>query len=155
MKKVISLIMVIIMSFTLVTGCFADNAEPVPVNPAVPISSLETQYYNEYDKIVAIRNEVNESDGADFQAYMSDEDLEYIMSDAIEAELLHRAGLPTEVLKENYGYSDEAVAILRDYDGSRIEAHNIHWNGVPTSAFLHRILWDLAFPSPGSILNTE
>ncbi len=120
MKKVISLIMAIIMSFTLATGGFADNTEPVSVNPALPMFSLETQYYNEYDKIVAIRNEVNESVGAHVQTDMSDKELEYIMSDDIEAELLRRASLPTEVLK-NYGYSDEAIRILREYDGSRLE----------------------------------
>lgn len=52
--------MAAIMCFVLATGCFADNAEPVAVNPAAPISLSETQYYNEYDEIVAIRNEASE-----------------------------------------------------------------------------------------------
>lgn len=121
MKKVASLVMAAIMCFVLATGCFADNAETVAVNPAAPISLSETQYYNEYDEIVAVRNEVNESGGAYAQAYIPEDRLEYIMSDAIEAELLYRASLPTEILKENYGYSDEAVAVLRNYDGSKIE----------------------------------
>lgn len=120
MKKARSLIMAIIMSFTLATGGFADNTELVPVNPELPIHSLETQCCNEYDKIVSIRNEVNKSAGAHFRTNMSAEELEYIMSDDIEAELLRRASLPTEVLK-NYGYSDEAIRILREYDGSRLE----------------------------------
>lgn len=55
------------------------------------------------------------------QVNLSDEEREYIMSDAIESELLYRASLPTEVLKENYGYSDEAIDILRNYDGGRLE----------------------------------
>lgn len=55
------------------------------------------------------------------QVNLSDEELEYIMSDAIESELLYRASLPAEVLKENYGYSDEAIDILRNYDGGRLE----------------------------------
>ena len=87
--------MAAIMCFVLATGCFADNAEPVVVNPAAPISLSETQYYNEYDEIVAIRNEASESGGAYAQAYIPDERLEYIMSGAIEAELLYRASLST------------------------------------------------------------
>ena len=120
LKKVISIIIVAAMSFTLAAGCFADNAGPFAANPEIPLSSLETQYCNEYDKIVAIRNEAAESNGTNIQENVSKEELEYILSDAIETELLRRASLPTDVLR-NYGYSDEAIKILREYDGSRLE----------------------------------
>lgn len=112
--------MAAIMCFVLATGCFADNAETVATYSEISPRTIGTHYYNEYDKIVAIRNQVAESNGKSVQADISKEELEYIMSDAIESELLRRASLSTEVLK-SYGYSDEAIKILREYDGSKLE----------------------------------
>lgn len=73
---------------------------------------------NEYDYIVAIR-----SASAEEQALMSvsSEEAEYIKSNAIESELMYRAGLPEEELRDFYCYTDEAIQLLKAYDGSRLE----------------------------------
>ncbi|MCF0137952.1 MAG: hypothetical protein HUJ66_06290 [Oscillospiraceae bacterium] len=74
---------------------------------------------NEYDMIVAIRKmtpeereKMNLSNGSD--KYLSDE---------VEKEYLYRASLPYDVLKNEYCYSDEAIRILREYNGEPIEEY--------------------------------
>lgn len=44
-----------------------------------------------------------------------------MQSNAIESELLYRASLPEQELRDYYCYSDEAIRILKEYDGSRLE----------------------------------
>ena len=59
------------------------------------IPPLEKETTNEYDYIVGIREAAK---NAKTIANVSEEEVEYITSDAIESELLYRATLPAEVL---------------------------------------------------------
>lgn len=79
---------------------------------------LEKETTNEYDYIVEIRDAKKNAKAI---ANVSEEEVEYITSDAIESELLYRSTLPTEVLKDQYCYSDEAIDVLRDYNGEKLE----------------------------------
>ena len=79
---------------------------------------LEKDSLNEYDYIVGIRrakrNGINVTN-------ISSERMNYIISDAIESELLRRSALPVEVLREQYCYSDDAIRILKSYKGEKLE----------------------------------
>lgn len=88
------------------------------INPTLCMPALDKDATNEYDYIVQIRAARKNNLTI---ANMSEEEIKYITSDAIESELAYRATLPTEVLNDQYCYSDEAIGILRTYEGERIE----------------------------------
>lgn len=94
----------------------------VSENTMQPIDKRENvaleEIYNEYDYIVSARNAIGNDENI---ASVCAEEIDYINSDAIESELLYRASLPTDVLKNYYCYTDEAIAILRVYNGERLE----------------------------------
>lgn len=91
------------------------NAMPVQVG-MMPVQMKDVM--NEYDHIVAIRNA---SEKEISLMGVSSEDAEYIKSNAIESELMYRASLPEEELRNAYCYTDEDIRILKAYDGSRLE----------------------------------
>lgn len=131
MKKFLSAILVVAMMLAITSiGAGAVDAESenqnvaenqkenLVINPELCMPVLEKDVTNEYDYIVEIR--AARKNGLAIEN-ISKEKVEYITSDAIESELAYRAMLPTEVLKDQYCYSDEAIEILHTYDGERIE----------------------------------
>lgn len=78
----------------------------------------EEVVYNEYDYIVKIR-EVEKQNPT--WIGLSDEGRAYVTSNAIETELLERAALSQEELQNHYCYSEEAISILKAYDGTALE----------------------------------
>lgn len=94
------------------------HKENLAINPELYMPVLEKDATNEYDYIVEIRAARKNNLAI---ANMPKEKVEYITSDAIESELAYRAMLSTDVLKDQYCYSDEAIEILRTYEGERIE----------------------------------
>lgn len=95
----------------------AQYSEPIEINSTAEPVYIE-DLTNEYDYIVEIR-EANKNSRA--IANVSAEEIAYVTSDAIENELLSRSKLSTEVLRDYYCYTDEAIAVLREYDGERLE----------------------------------
>ena len=73
---------------------------------------------NEYDYIVEIREAAKNSKSI---SGISTQEVEYVTSDAIENELLYRASLSDEVLREQYCYTDDVIDALRKYDGEKLE----------------------------------
>ena len=79
---------------------------------------MSTDTYNEYDYIVAIRSMTPEELS---ESGVESNDVSFYTSDAPEKELLYRASLPEEVLRDVYCYSDEAIELIKDYDGTPLE----------------------------------
>lgn len=82
------------------------------------IMPIQEEVFNEYDYIVKIRNA---SKAEKLQMGISSKEIEYIESNSIESELLYRASLSEQELRDYYCYSDETIRILKEYDGSRLE----------------------------------
>lgn len=123
-KRLIALCMSLafsLMVFSPVAAVYTQGeVSTVELEQTLPL--LEKDTMNEYDCIVEIRNAAkNPSTLSSLDTNLDEEEIEYITSDAIESELLYRASLSTEVLKDHYCYSDEAIAILKSYDGTRLE----------------------------------
>lgn len=75
---------------------------------------------SEYDAIVGYR----EMDVAELEEEgLAIEDIEYVRSSAIEDELLFRKTRTLEELRNYYGYSEEDIALLMEYEGERIESN--------------------------------
>lgn len=122
MKKAVSIITTFAIILSLTIGCVADDSTFVTPNAAsATTTTLEKDTFNEYDHIVAVRNYVATENEDGLRSTISNEELDFIMSDEIESELLYRSKLSTQVLKEQYCYSDEAINILRNYNGGRLE----------------------------------
>lgn len=108
----------IFVTLTVFTGIISPVSAASTVNET--LRSSENISYNEYDYIVEVRNAAkNETNTLN----ASQEEISYITSNAIENELLYRSTLPTDVLKDHYCYTDEAIAILREYNGERLETN--------------------------------
>lgn len=75
--------------------------------------------FSEYDTITAYRNTQDEQLIA--QGFSADE-IADIKSNTVEEELLYRKGLSSEILSTHYGYTDEQIALLRAYDGKRVDS---------------------------------
>lgn len=116
-NKLVSLALALVMCLTLAVPAMAASDEEVQ---ALQEIEMTTDIFNEYDYIVEVRNMV----GTQRQALdIPSEEITYVMSDAIEDELLYRATLSTHTLKDQYCYRDEQIAILKEYDGGRLEDH--------------------------------
>ena len=119
MKKLIATITLIIsMSICMAGNTFAVQSDITSGTNASTLPVREEDVMNEYDYIVDIRSK-DESDCT--MAKVSSEEIEYIKSNAVEEELLYRASLPAEKLRDYYCYSNEAIQILKEYDGRRLE----------------------------------
>lgn len=106
-KKVLALILSIIMSLSLFTVASAANE-----------TADESIIISEYDAIVEYRT----MDVAELQEEgLTIEEIEYLQSTAIEDELLFRQTRSSEELQNYYGYSEDEIALLMEYDGERIE----------------------------------
>ncbi len=120
MKKIIAVLLIptiITVMTPLAAACSTFGTKMTNEEGYVYVD--KTRYdYNEYDYIVGIREA---SQQGIIPMNLSNEEFEVITSDAIETELLHRASLPVEVLQSGYGYSDEAIRILKEYDGKPVE----------------------------------
>lgn len=119
-KRVFNLFMVFAVSVAI---CIPTNAareyeENFSDDFQNVIPDLEEDATNEYDYIVEVRAAVKNDLPITTQ---NEEEINYITSNAIESELLYRASLPTEVLKNQYCYSDKAISILKTYNGERLE----------------------------------
>lgn len=120
MKKIIVLLVMITTLITmtpLVSAC--GTLESKESTDSEYSKMDDTRYdFNEYDYIVKIRE-------ASKQEIMlmdlPEEEVNYITSDAIERELINRASLSVEELRAQYCYSDEAIEILKAYDGRPLE----------------------------------
>lgn len=78
------------------------------------------QSINEYDVIVGIRQLTNVQRSA---LNLSQEDLSYIMSDEIEEEISYRSTLSDAELSQVYGYSEDTIGVLREYNGEKLETN--------------------------------
>lgn len=107
-KKSLSLILSIMLCISLITVA---NAEEIEVGKDLVVS--------EYDTIVEYRAmDVEELQEEGLTA----EEIEYVQSTAIEDELLFRKTRSTEELRDYYGYSEDEIELLMEYDGERIES---------------------------------
>lgn len=85
-------------------------------------SPTTTETFYEYDYIVDVRNKAKSNDLSTYSGE-DKENIDYILSNAPEEELLYRATLSDAVLKNYYGYSDNQVALLREYNGQPLEEY--------------------------------
>lgn len=97
-KRIVALYMSLALSLGI---CSPVNAismqdEILTDNLESMMQVLEKETTNEYDYIVEIRDAKKNAKAI---ANVSEEEVEYITSDAIESELLYRSTLPTEVLR--------------------------------------------------------
>lgn len=79
-----------------------------------------TTELNEFDTVIAYRNMQDEQLIA--QGFSADE-ITDIKSNAVEEELLYRKSLSDDVLSTYYCYTDEQIALLRTYNGERLESN--------------------------------
>ena len=98
----------------------ANALTDVPNEASLSQISIVEDTMSEYDKIIELRSMAQSEALA--VGYSLDE-YNYIESNAIEDELLYRATLSDDVLKEHYRYNDKMISILREYDGQRLEMH--------------------------------
>ncbi len=106
-KRILALVMAIMLcvSWSIVAN-------------ATGTANEEAYVVYEYDTIVRYRT----MNTTELKAEgMTTEDIEYIKSTALEEELLFRKTRSIEELKNYYGYSEDEVVLLMEYDGSRIE----------------------------------
>ena len=117
-KKLTALFLALVMCMTMSAPVFASEKKDDTLAELTPTLTAEAVCTNEYDYIVGVRS----ASSKELKALdISEEKLSYINSNAIEAELLYRATLSDEVLRNHYCYTDEAIQILRAYDGSPLE----------------------------------
>lgn len=76
--------------------------------------------FSEYDYIVGVRKL---SKATLKSLDIPDTEIEKITSNEIENEILSRKKLSDDVLRNGYGYTDDEIAILRNYNGGRLEEH--------------------------------
>lgn len=116
-KKLTALFLAVVMCMTISVPAFSvDSVEKLISN--VPILEAESVCTNEYDYIVTVRRAFKSESNL---LNISNEEFSYINSGAIEAELLHRASLPDDILSNHYCYTAKDIEILREYDGSPLE----------------------------------
>lgn len=95
------------------------------VLPSLSVSAKDSQdcekmVFSEYDYIVGIRK-MNDSEQKKLD--IPDDKKEKILSNGVENEILARKELSDKVLSEYYNYTEDEIAILRKYDGGRLEDH--------------------------------
>lgn len=107
------------MCMTMSSPAFAVDSEN---NSIASDSILEEEICtNEYDYIVGVRT----ASANELQLMnISEDEIAYINSDAIESELMYRATLSDEILSDHYCYTDEEIEILREYDGTPLEQNS-------------------------------
>lgn len=117
MKKVVRLIVPFLLSVTLLSSgvAFAAdlgsvNAAPIDAEPMLP----EDTFYNEGSAYIASKAM---TDQELLDAGLTEIQLEELRAFSMEDALLERAQLPTDILHA-YGYTDEQIVLLREYDGS-------------------------------------
>lgn len=94
-------------------SCFA-------ISKADTITNKRETVFSEYDYIVSLRR-LNEIERNAIDIPM--EEKQIIFSNAVEDELLSRKNLSDEILSKKYLYTKEQIAILREYNGGRLEEH--------------------------------
>lgn len=104
MKKFLAMMMTCAMTLSCLNSV-AFASEPQGAQEYAPVL-LSEQTSSEYDMYV----EMKEDSG---DAIINDQKVEDI--------LMQRASLPKDVLKDEYGYSDDQIQILKEYDGTPIE----------------------------------
>lgn len=110
MKKTISLILSLIMILALATTAWADEPELY--------KTIYSSTISEYDCYVNIREKSNEElEKLGFNMQFAND----IKSNSVENELLKRSELSSKELKNNYGYSEEQINIIKNYNGEPIE----------------------------------
>lgn len=122
MKRICGFLMTLATFLTLTMPAMAAGENiacdyPDFLNDNIQINMTE-DLFNEYDHIIAIRsmtkNELSKND-------ITEDEASFYTSDAPEKELLFRASLPEEVLRNEYCYSDEAIKLIKNYDGRPLE----------------------------------
>lgn len=87
---------------------------------AVSRGNLQKYVFSEYDYIVSIRKmSKSELDKMDLPS----SEKQLICSDQIENEIMDRKKQSDDVLMKYYGYTADEIAILRSYNGGRLEDH--------------------------------
>lgn len=104
MKKLLAMIMTCAMTLSCLTS-FAFASEPQGVQEHTPMLLAE-QTSNEYDMYVEMKDDSGDA---------------IIDGQKVEDILMQRASLPKDVLEDEYGYSDNQIQILKEYDGTPIE----------------------------------
>ena len=121
MKRIIAWMLVLLCCFSGLTIAFGEekNTERSGVQEVKGLmeNNANAKIYSEYDYIVAVRSEKNARE----KYSLTKESYERLISNEIEAELLYRASLPDSVLKSYYCYTDSQIAVIKEYDGSRID----------------------------------
>lgn len=109
-KVIMNLISMFTMLFLISENLFV---------PAAAVGNSENDtMIAEYDFITSVRK-MNEDELK--ETNLSAADIELIKSDAIEREILSRKEESDEVLAECYNYTEEQIAVLRSYNGEKLE----------------------------------
>ncbi|WP_455722779.1 hypothetical protein [Dysosmobacter welbionis] len=121
-KRICSFLMTLTISLALSIPAMATGENVSCVYPDSLIDNIQVNMtedlFNEYDHIVAIRN-MTENELA--ENGITEAEASFYTSDAPEKELLFRASLPEEVLRNEYCYSDTAIKLIKSYDGTPLE----------------------------------
>ena len=118
MKTRKTICVLLTLAYMLSLSAFADVGETAPIESNLQEDAVFK--YSEYDAIVNLRTMEDwqlESMGID------DNGIEYIRSSAIEDELLYRKTRPIDELKNYYGYTDDEISILMNYNGEPLESN--------------------------------
>lgn len=119
MKRIISTIIAVSMSFIFSVPVYAIGSAGTQSSSNNEFNIIMTEdYVNEYDYIVAVRNMTSMDL---LENGVSPDKVSYYRSDAPEQELLYRATLSEEILRNYYCYSDEAIELIKNYDGTPLE----------------------------------
>ena len=110
MKKVLSLILALVLIMTMSVTAFAENNVTITGKNSNNILQSEAE-------LILLKEAGNEK--ALEEKGFSKEEVKKIMETDFHALLLERAALPYETLR-NYGYNEEQIAILKNYNGEEI-----------------------------------
>lgn len=120
------------MLSSLTTSSFAmsnSNSATVTSKPeeSFGVGSAYDTHTSEYDLYVSIKNNKNNKNYLNKLGITNDV-IDQVLNGSVEKELLHRKTLSDDVLS-NYGYDDNDIRILKNYNGEQLES-------VPAAAAL-------------------
>lgn len=149
LQRVISLFCSFAVLICMVVPCVAASNIPSKFN-----ENGKDRVFSEYDYIVAIRKmDERELKNVD----LSEKVKQKIRSNEVENEISRRKNLSDEILESQYGYTDKEIAVLRKYNGGRLEDHEelraitgkltigsatIHTSGPSAVTLTVRWTWD-------------
>lgn len=123
MKKVVKLIVPFLLIVSLLSSGVVFAADLGPIDSAPIDAELmlpEDTFYNEGAAYIASKAM---TDQELLDAGLTKIQLEELRAFSMEDALLERAQLPTDTLRA-YGYTDEQIVLLKEYDGSPLTANS-------------------------------